>query len=584
MLICPRCSSIYAGGIDVCKNDGTPLLDDPTDPLIGRSISHYRIEARLGRGAAGCVYRAKGGTHGRDYAVKVLFGEVAAEREHVQRFRREAEVTSRIDHPNVVAIADFGATPEGLVFLAMELVAGRPLSDLIGAQGPFDVVRTSMLMRQIALGLAAAHDLGYVHRDLKPANVMVVGAPPSEQAKILDFGIVGLRASNADVTRLTRPGFTLGTPRFMAPEQFRDASVGPAADLYALGCLGFTMVRGYPPFAGAPLELSRQHQQERPPHLDDCGPLGEIIEHLLRKSPSERPASAREVVALIEGTMLPDTTARDLNLVSSPTLVDPSLADPPRDGLTTVPAGMLARSPTGIPGTSPFASLAHDVSPRSRSWFTGAALAVGGAVFGGGVVLLALRWQPAPIEAPGTMAAPPAATEGRGPEPAPPGRDVPPPPPVRRQSVQSSAETQASAEAATSSLAPADAPTPTGPIKTRRRPMPASGAPAPTKALAGDGPASQTAEVEAVPAVSPAPSESSDGSGFINVVARRGRTSVAAEVFVDGSARGRAPLRLELRAGQHLVEIVTEAGERTRRAVTVRADVTGRVVADFAAR
>jgi serine/threonine protein kinase len=302
MLACPRCGSTYLRDVVFCGLDGERLAQVDYDPLIGQTIDRYRIDAILGDGGMARVYRATHVHLGQPCAVKVLYGDMATDRALAERFRREAQSSASIKHPNVVSVVDFGVTPEGLSFMAMELLEGSTLSEDLDAAGRFTAKRAAYVIRQIALGLAAAHTQGFVHRDLKPKNVMLVPQPEGELAKILDFGLV--RPVEEVDNRLTAKGQVFGTPAYMAPEQITDGDVDARADLYALGAILYELLSGKPPFTGQMTEVFRKHLSVPPTPLDDPSGLGELAIVLLSKSPSARPDSAEKVVALVEGLQI----------------------------------------------------------------------------------------------------------------------------------------------------------------------------------------------------------------------------------------------------------------------------------------
>ena len=208
--------------------------DDPTlqrrgeatlaaDPLIGRTIDgRYELMARLGEGGFGAVYRAHDTLLRRDVALKLL-GAVGPDNVR-ERFVREARATARLHHPGIVSIHDAGQDPSGL-YLVLELVHGRPLSDIAT---PLSAERTTYILLQIAEALAAAHALGIVHRDIKPANILLA---VDDHVKVADFGIARVIGE----AQITATGSTIGTPRYMAPEQLEGKEITPAADLFSLG-------------------------------------------------------------------------------------------------------------------------------------------------------------------------------------------------------------------------------------------------------------------------------------------------------------------------------------------------------------
>ena len=299
MRACPRCLAVFASDPEFCSLDGERLAPSGTDPLIGRTLAGCRLEARLGVGSSGCVYRGRHLASGEPCAVKLLYGELAGDRSVAQRFRREAEVVAQIRHPNVVSIIEHGTTAAGLTFLVMEYLEGRTLKEVIEAEAPLEQRRSALILEQLTAGLAEAHRLGYVHRDLKPGNVIVVGPPGEERAKILDFGIVAsLRDTNTE-DRLTRTGFIVGTPIYMAPEQIDPNALSPQVDVYALGVILYEMLAGAPPFRGTVEQILVAKMTARPAPLPSAGPLGALALELLESNPKKRPQSALYVRALL---------------------------------------------------------------------------------------------------------------------------------------------------------------------------------------------------------------------------------------------------------------------------------------------
>jgi serine/threonine-protein kinase len=302
MRSCPHCLTPYSAQIEFCGLDGNKLETFETDPLVGKDLDRYRITAMLGDGAMARVYSARHQVLDREYAVKVLFGEIACDRTLAERFRREAQVISKLNHPNVVSILDFGTTTHGLTFLTMELVKGRTLRELIKSGIRFTPERTIRLSRQVAAGLEAAHGRGFIHRDLKPANIMVLsGDGGVEQAKILDFGLVRVTDPDTDEGYLTRTGQFIGTPIYMSPEQIIGGDITPRADLYALGVTMYEMLEGRPPFRAKRLsEIRQMHLSHRPPAMRPMGGLEVLVEQLLAKDSDDRPDSATLLIQKLD--------------------------------------------------------------------------------------------------------------------------------------------------------------------------------------------------------------------------------------------------------------------------------------------
>lgn len=299
MLACPKCGSSYLRDVVFCGLDGERLVETQHDPLLGRRVDRYELLEIIGDGGMARVYRARHVHLDQHVAVKILYGDMATDRALSERFRREAQSSAQIKHPNVVSVLDFGISAEGLSFLAMELLEGQTLADVIKAQKRVAPPRAAEITRQIALGLSAAHQQGFVHRDLKPKNVMFSrDSSGAEKIKILDFGLVRPLEENDE--RLTARGQVFGTPAYMAPEQITDGEIDARTDLYALGAIIYELISGKPPFTGQMTEVFRKHLSQTPAPLDERTGLGELAMLMLSKSQNARPESAMRVVELID--------------------------------------------------------------------------------------------------------------------------------------------------------------------------------------------------------------------------------------------------------------------------------------------
>jgi serine/threonine protein kinase len=302
---CAQCLTPYSDAVDGCFIDGSPVEEHGRDPLIGRVVDRFRITGVLGDGAQARVYRAEHQNLDRAYALKILFGDVAADEGLAARFRLEANVMSQLDHPNIVAVADFGVTTSGMTFLAMELLSGETLRGKLEREGRLSPERAAKIARQIAAGLAEAHARRFVHRDLKPSNIMIeTSAEGTDQVKILDFGLARAVGPASRGNSLTRVGLFLGTPMYASPEQIMGERVTSRSDLYALGVILFEMLEGRPPFDGASaMEIRRSHVLEIAPRARPAHGLESLVEELLSKQPAARPASARAVIDRIDQRM-----------------------------------------------------------------------------------------------------------------------------------------------------------------------------------------------------------------------------------------------------------------------------------------
>jgi serine/threonine-protein kinase len=280
------------------------------DPLLGQIVDgRYEIQTLLGEGGMGKVYKVRHVALQRHFAMKVLRKELAADRELALRFEREARAAARVQHPNVVAITDFGTLEEGIPFFVMELLVGQTLGRELQEKVSISVGRSIRIMHQVADGVAAAHEAGIVHRDLKPDNIFLcrsASGDETEVIKVLDFGAAQVMGAS----RLTRQGHVFGTPCYMAPEQAQGSDVDLRSDVYALGVILYELITGRVPFDGDTIMgIVSQHLYATPlpPSTLVTGtPLGHLEEVILRamaKTPGERYASARDLgEALVEAS------------------------------------------------------------------------------------------------------------------------------------------------------------------------------------------------------------------------------------------------------------------------------------------
>ncbi len=278
--------------------------------LVGTVLAErYAISRRLGEGGMGIVYAARHVNLDKDVAVKILLPELSNIPGVSERFEREARSLSRLDHPGIVRVMDFGQTSDGLCYLVMDYVEGRPLSDILKEEAPLSETRAVNLARQILLALAHAHDIGIIHRDLKPDNIMVVSpGTPQESIRILDFGIAKMleqdQPHKEETQPLTRAGMVFGTPEYLAPEQAAGEPdlVDARSDLYTVGIILFEMLTGRRPFeAPTRMALLNQHITKEPPRLSEALPsrkfppaLEEIVAKALAKDREDRFQSALE--------------------------------------------------------------------------------------------------------------------------------------------------------------------------------------------------------------------------------------------------------------------------------------------------
>ena len=266
--------------------------------MIGTTIDQYRIEARLGGGGMGEVFRARDLELDRDVAIKLVRPELADLAEVTARFRAEARTLAGLAHSNIATVFRFFAH-EGTLYLVMEYISGQPFGDMLRDKGALPATEVVRIMKQALSGLGYAHDNKVVHRDIKPGNLMLDGR---DTVKVLDFGIAHL----LDQTRMTQSGSVLGTPAYMAPEQVLGQQVDGRTDLYALGVVLYEMLTGKLPYrANSQFEQMRAHLETQPRSLKEMNervprPLRETIVQALAKQADDRFQSAAEFSAALE--------------------------------------------------------------------------------------------------------------------------------------------------------------------------------------------------------------------------------------------------------------------------------------------
>lgn len=293
-------------GEPVARGDREPR---PPDPLLGRVIGdRYLIRGLLATGGMGRVYRAQQTSLGRAVAVKVLEKRDSSDPNACKRFFREAAVAAKLHHPNTVKIFDYGVTHDNVYYIAMELLSGSTLRQVLERDGPLSTVRTIHIARQICRSLSEAHALGVIHRDLKPSNIHLVphGDEP-DFVKVLDFGLV--KQVEDETEALTQTGLFMGSPRYSAPEQLRGLALDARTDIYSLGVVMLEMLTGNVPFPrpGSFDSLTWQ-LPEYPSTTDASAPgrveatLHSIVAKCLQKNPSHRYASMDELHAALVAT------------------------------------------------------------------------------------------------------------------------------------------------------------------------------------------------------------------------------------------------------------------------------------------
>ncbi|MDB4986942.1 MAG: hypothetical protein JWN04_2120 [Myxococcaceae bacterium] len=288
----------------------TTQAPKPTQPdeLVGRVINdRFRIISVIARGGMGRVYRAEQVPLGRLVAIKTLDPRQTGgehDPQFQQRFFLEASVASKLQHPNTVTVFDYGRTADDLYFIAMELVEGRSLLNLVRQEAPLPAARVIHIALQIARSLREAHRLDVIHRDLKPGNVLLAHHGDEDDfVKVLDFGLVKHIESEAE-QELTKAGLFMGSPKYMSPEQIRGERVDGRSDIYALGVVMYEMLSGKVPFDRentVKVLMAHMHEPVPPLHAEGCPDgLTQLVMRCLAKDPQHRPGSMDEVIALLK--------------------------------------------------------------------------------------------------------------------------------------------------------------------------------------------------------------------------------------------------------------------------------------------
>lgn len=376
LMICPNCSNANADAAHFCFDCGAALTDVATqsssrsapqrtlvdaaaDSLLNIIIAdRYRIDAKLGAGGMGTVYRATRLMIGDEVAVKILHRD-AADPHAAARFRREAQAAARLKHPNAVTIHDFGVTPDGLQYLVMELVDGRSVRQIIKQEGPLTPSTAAEIVAQVCSALDVAHAHHIVHRDLKPDNIIVNITVNGLRVKVLDFGIAKLRDDTAG--NLTQTGSILGTPHYMSPEQCLGEELDGRSDIYSLGVVLFEMLTGIVPFnSPTPSAVVVQQVTQAPPALRSINasisPMVEaVVLKALQKQRDARPrtagAFAAELTRALQRSVVPGTQQ--------------TLTTPHYDS-RAVPTVILTEAAAGPRLTEPVLSTVTSDSPSAR--------------------------------------------------------------------------------------------------------------------------------------------------------------------------------------------------------------------------
>ena len=322
---CQLCKNCFADSVATCPNDGMPTVHT----IAGEPVleGKYQLECRLGQGGMGVVYKARHAYLKTQLAIKVILPDlVGNDPQLVTRFRQEALAAAAIRHQNVVSVTDYGVIDGTLPFLVMEYVEGEALHDLLAREKALSPERSYELMAAVCAGVGAAHHQGIVHRDLKPLNIMICSDKPnmSQAVKILDFGLAKIKSGEllgsfvqAQTTCL------MGSPYYMAPEQWADEEPDSRADIYSLGVMLYQMLTGDVPFKGSSIPaIMKKHISDPAPTLADAGimvspELERAIAHSLTKDPAKRTPTVETFAAELAAAIHPGTLSIHGSTLSS---------------------------------------------------------------------------------------------------------------------------------------------------------------------------------------------------------------------------------------------------------------------------
>ncbi len=386
MKYCSSCNAKYDDSVSFCSVDGEVLEADPASIVNTVLDGQYQMEALLGRGGMGAVYRARHILLGDRVAIKVLPPEVRTNADWLRRFRREGQAARRFRHPNAVTVYDLRTSADGTIYMVMEYVEGHTLDHEVKTRGRLTAAEAFEILTPIMSVLETAHAMGVVHRDLKPENIMIGksaenGAPV---VKLLDLGIAKMReiaGDNGGNTALTMAGQVLGTPYYMSPEQWgeiprdQNPEIDGRADIYSLGLVFYEMISGRRPFAGHTLqELRREHVTTTPKPLHEVAPgvplgFSDAIRRATAKDRGDRQETAGQLAnelraglaTAVQPPPLPDDLAETVALnradtksdVNAPTVLTmdstPTSPAPPRATPTTAPTVVERRKPEPAP-------------------------------------------------------------------------------------------------------------------------------------------------------------------------------------------------------------------------------------------
>ncbi|MFN8554971.1 MAG: protein kinase [Candidatus Obscuribacterales bacterium] len=311
--VCLECNRQFTGIVAACPHDGTLLVNVVQDPLLGTTLAgNYEIQEVIGHGGMGVVYKARHALMDRIVAIKMLQAQLISDSMSVKRFQQESQSASRISHPNVITVYDFGISPSGQPFIVMDYLQGTSLADIIKEEGQVGVERSIKILSQACDALDHAHKMGVIHRDVKPTNFVLINYDEEKDfVKVVDFGVAKLMNSTPDGQRLTQAGEVCGSPVYMSPEQCTGGELDQRSDIYSMGIVIYETLTGKLPILGKTMvDTMSKHISEMPPTFAQARPdlyiperLEQVVFKALAKDPNDRHQTMDELRIELENAI-----------------------------------------------------------------------------------------------------------------------------------------------------------------------------------------------------------------------------------------------------------------------------------------
>ncbi len=342
---CPACKRCFPDHVNHCPNDG----DATAHSIAGEPMldGRYQLERRLGHGGMGVVFQARHIFLKTAHAIKVILPDlVGNDPMLVTRFRQEALAAAAIRHQNIIAVTDFGVARGTMPFLVMEFVKGKSLHDILAAEGPLSPGRALEIMSAVGSGVAAAHRQNIVHRDLKPLNIMLQDdMPVGEAVKVLDFGLAKIKSGEllGSFVQAKTSGL-MGSPFYMAPEQWSDEEPDVRADIYSLGVILYQMLGGDVPFKGTGIpSIMKKHLTAAPPTLSSMGvnvppTIEAVVRHALEKDADNRPQTVDAFINELRDAVAQTSASLDRTYVGNVGVQSATIVTPSQSAISRPPA------------------------------------------------------------------------------------------------------------------------------------------------------------------------------------------------------------------------------------------------------